>query len=129
MQWVIVWSVLVVATLAGATWLALRLYRQVRRFLAQLRDTTIVLERLEERIEELTELRGPDPAFTPDLAASPERRIRLRARIEENRARRRRRTQERRRRTLTRWQLERVVAARPDPRSRMNHTPSTQGGE
>lgn len=135
MLWLTVWGVLIVGTLVGALLLGLRLYRQVRRFLRQLNETTIVLDRLTERIDELQRLRGEDPAFTPDLVGTAVERARWRRIRAENRAHRARRSAERRGRTLGRWRLERVVLGSADRRFRMTGTqpirptPTTQTGE
>ncbi len=135
MLWLTIWGVLIVGTLIGALLLGLRLYRQVRRFLRQLNETTVVLERLTERIDELERLRGEDPTFTPALAATAVDRARWRRIRDENRAHRARRSRQRHARTLERWRLERVVLGSADRRFRMTGTqptrptPPTQTGE
>lgn len=128
MLWFTVWVVLIVGTLAGALWLGLRLYRQVKRFLAQLQETTTVLERLGDRIDELERLRGETAPFTPDLSGTAVERARWRRVLAENRARRSGRRRERRRRTLARWRLDHVLGT-AGQRFRMHQIPSTQGGE
>lgn len=79
MIWFAVWTVLVLATIAGAVLLGLRLWRSGKALLTQLETTGQVMDRLQTRIEELEAVRGPEPTFTPSLLATEVQRERWRA--------------------------------------------------
>lgn len=103
MIWFAVWAVLVLATIAGAVLLGLRLWRSGKALLAQLSETGRVMDQLQTRIEELEAARGPDPVFTPSLLATPEQRERWRAVRDANRDARAARRAVRRALTYRRW--------------------------
>lgn len=115
MLWFAVWTTLVLATLVGAFLLGRRLWRSVKALMAQLRETSDVLEQLQVRIEELEALRGPEPVFRPTLLATEDERQRWRAVRLENRERRAARRDRRRAATYERWHRLGLPGMRPAP--------------
>lgn len=103
MLWLTIWGVLIIGTITGIVLLGLRLYRKARRFLAQLEQTTVLMDRLAEKSDELADLRPPDPVFTPDIAATDSQRDHWRQTLALNRDRRALRRRRRRQVTLERW--------------------------
>jgi hypothetical protein len=101
--WFAVWTVLVLATIAGAVLLGLRLWRSGKALLKQLEATGEVMDRLQTRVEELEAARGPEPVFTPSLLATEEQRERWRTVRQANRDTRAARRAVRRGLTYKRW--------------------------
>lgn len=102
MIWFAVWTTLVLATLAGAALLGQRLWRSGKALLAQLHETGEVLDRLQDRIDELERART-ETDHVPDLVATDEQRARWRAVRATNRERREERRRRRRAATYARW--------------------------
>lgn len=73
-MWFAVWVVLVAGSLVGALLLGRHLWYSGKALIAQLQETSAVLDRLQTKVDELEQLREPDGPFTPALtAAEPER--------------------------------------------------------
>jgi hypothetical protein len=68
--WFAVWTVLVLATLAGALWLGRDLWRKGRALLAELEHAAAVVELMADRAEELTAAAQTAPP-SHDLLADP----------------------------------------------------------
>lgn len=108
MLWFVVWTVLVLATLAGAFWLGRRLWRSLVALGAELARAGEVATLLADRTAELEEVaRARQGEVRPALGTDPDA---LRVRVEELRAVRRTqraRRRERHRATVrdasTRW--------------------------
>ena len=77
MLWFTVWTVLVLATLAGALWLGRDLWRKGKALLAELERAADVVGALAERADALTAAAGPDPLSHDVLGDPDEHRARL----------------------------------------------------
>lgn len=77
MPWWLVWVLLVLAALAFLIWIGLRLYRQVKALLAELRRAEAVVIELQEKIADLEEAAATAGAIEADLTLTPERRAEL----------------------------------------------------
>ena len=101
--WFTVWTVLVLATLAGAFWLGRDLWRKGRALLAEVERAGAAFGALADRADALAAAAGTGP-LTHDLLTDPaehhERLALLRAARDARRAER----QLRHTRTFTRWQ-------------------------
>ncbi len=101
MPWFLLWTVLILGTLAGAFLLGRSLYRSGRAFLAEAERAADAVASLEERAEQLGAVgTTPAPVVLDDLAPARERMAQARLRRLARRARR----DERRARTYERWQ-------------------------
>lgn len=103
MLWFSVWALLVLGTLTGAFFLLRNVYRSARALLAEIERATEVLERLTERVEELS-VEGTGAAPAPVDLLDPEP---ARARLADARARRmlrRVRRSERHEAAFRRWE-------------------------
>lgn len=103
MIWFAVWTTLVLATLAGAFVLGRRLWRSGKALLAQLKETSAVLDQLQVRVAELEAMRGPEQVFLPTLMATEDQREQWRAVRAVNRLHRAERRETRRQATFARW--------------------------
>ncbi len=102
MLWFTVWTVLVLATLAGAAWLGRDLWRKGKALMAEVERASALMERMADHADELAAAAAHPP--TNDLLTDPaQHRERLAALAERRRARRLARA-ERHRATFTRWQ-------------------------
>lgn len=113
MLWFAVWTVLVLGTIAGAVLLGLRLWRSGKELLAQLSETSRVMDHLQTRIDELEAARGPESTPRPALLATDEQRARWRAVRQANRDTRAARRALRRGLTYQRWDA--VLGRAPRP--------------
>lgn len=104
MLWFAVWTTLVLATLAGAVWLGLRLWRSGKALLAQLAETSAALDQLQDRIDALEAANPPEPVPVPSLLADEGQRARWRAIRATNLQRRAERRFRRRTATFARWE-------------------------
>ena len=85
-MWFIIWSVLVVGTLAGAFFLGRDLWRKAKALLAQMAEASVVMERFAQRTDEVTAaLQASAPSTAPTLFDDPEL---LHERVEQLRAER-----------------------------------------
>lgn len=103
MLWFIIWTLLVLATLAGAAWLGLRLWRSAKALMSELGHTSEMIESLSRRTAELTAARGPERTFTPHLLAIDAERDGWRSVRAGNHENRDERKRVRHRTTLARW--------------------------
>lgn len=103
MLWFAIWTTLVLATLAGAALLGLSLWRKAKALLAQLRESTEALERLQARVDELEALQQDPRLFEPAAIAPPSERGQWRAVRTANRLTRRARVADRHARTHRQW--------------------------
>lgn len=104
MLWFAVWTTLVLATLVGAVLLGLRLWRSAKALLAQLHETSAVIDQLQARIDALEAAQAPEQEPTPSLLADDAERARWRAVREQNLQRRAERRYRRRTATFARWE-------------------------
>ena len=102
MLWFTVWTVLVLATAAGAFWLGRDLWRKGRALLAELERAADVVGALEERAQALTAAAASDPVHHDVLGDPDEARRRL-AEVHARRDQRRAARAARHAATFTRW--------------------------
>lgn len=105
MLWFSVWAVLILATIAGAIWLGLRLWRSVKALMAQLEEASGLADRLDRQVAELeaAAAAAEQPAPGPAALADEAQRARWRATRAVNIRSRQSRREVRRTRALQRW--------------------------
>lgn len=103
MLWFVVWTVLVLASLAGAFLVFRRLYRSAKALLAELGRASDLLAELDRRTAELTDRARAAHPVTPVELADPEPARRRRAATRAAADRRRARRLARREETFGRW--------------------------
>ena len=100
-MWFTIWSVLVVGTLVGAFFLGRDLWRKAMALLAQVSESSMVLDRFARRTDELTAAASAaQPSTAPTLFDDP---VVLHERVEELRAQRAGRRAARRTRNEVTW--------------------------
>jgi hypothetical protein len=101
--WFTVWTVLVLAALAGAFLLGRSLWRKGKALLAELERAADVVGRLAERADELTAAAQAAAPLAHDLLSDPEVHRRRLADLRERRQARRAQRAARHETTFTRW--------------------------
>jgi hypothetical protein len=102
--WFVVWTTLVVATLAGIALLGISLWRKAKALMAQMQVTNDVLAQLQDRVAELEALQPQPAPFEPAFVADGAERERWRSVRLSNRAARRSRRATRHAIAHARWE-------------------------